>query len=404
MKRVIHLLSVLLALALVVQVGFAADKTGPRIEEIRFEAHAPGEEQVIFRLNSICIPKVFAIKGENPRVVFDFPDTTVATGLASTIDAGGRFIRRIRIGLHGEPDPKTRVVLDLVPGAAVEFRQTFDQPQKSLIVSLFRAGTNPGTPGGKTSSSTPGTEKKPAPATEKKNTAPSRPQEPPRPGPASTPPPATRQGERQAAPAGQHVQAPSEQKAPAVPSPAPVQPSSGPKTAAEATKAPATTPAPARPASPDADNSKQAGSEKQQARPTAPAAASRPVLRSITFDRSSNRGEMVLFKLSEFHPPVVFGIEEGLPRVVCDFKGTTAESGVQKKINANGRYVKTIRIGIHRNPDKIRVVLDLAPNNNYDLQQVFFKDDNLFVIIINTINHAPTRQEVERPLAKKPKT
>ena len=31
------------------------------------------------------------------------------------------------------------------------------------------------------------------------------------------------------------------------------------------------------------------------------------------------------------------------------------------------------------------MVIDLEPNHSYDLQQVFFKDDNLFVIIVNTI-------------------
>ncbi|MCI5158676.1 MAG: hypothetical protein D3906_09615 [Candidatus Electrothrix sp. AUS1_2] len=38
---------------------------------------------------------------------------------------------------------------------------------------------------------------------------------------------------------------------------------------------------------------------------------------------------------------------------------------------------------------KIRVVLDLVPNYSYDLQQVFFKEENLFVIIINTLGNAP---------------
>jgi hypothetical protein len=35
--------------------------------------------------------------------------------------------------------------------------------------------------------------------------------------------------------------------------------------------------------------------------------------------------------------------------------------------------------------DKIRVVLDLAQDRDYDLQQVFFKNDNLFVLIVNEL-------------------
>ena len=42
---------------------------------------------------------------------------------------------------------------------------------------------------------------------------------------------------------------------------------------------------------------------------------------------------------------------------------------------------------------RFRVTLELVPNKNYDLQQVFFKEDNLFVIIVNTYNQ--TEEAVE---------
>ncbi len=123
-----------------------------------------------------------------------------------------------------------------------------------------------------------------------------------------------------------------------------------------------------------------------------------PFISSITFDNSTNRGEMVLFKLNAFHPPTVFGVEEGLPRVVCDFKGAEAARNVPNVIKTNGKYVHTIRIGRDNTPKKVRVVLDLTSNRNYDLQQVFFKDDNLFVIIINSLSNSPSKEELEKPL------
>ncbi|MCF6187387.1 MAG: AMIN domain-containing protein [Desulfobulbaceae bacterium] len=107
---------------------------------------------------------------------------------------------------------------------------------------------------------------------------------------------------------------------------------------------------------------------------------------------------MIQFKLNDFYPPIVFGIEEGLPRVVCDFKNTRADASLKETIKTNGRYVKAIRIGRHKKPDKIRVVIDLEPNNNYDLQQVFFKEDNLFVIIVNIMHNTPPVTELEKPL------
>lgn len=40
---------------------------------------------------------------------------------------------------------------------------------------------------------------------------------------------------------------------------------------------------------------------------------------------------------------------------------------------------------MHHDPEKVRVVLDLAANRDYDLQQVFFRKDNLFVLIVNEL-------------------
>jgi len=96
---------------------------------------------------------------------------------------------------------------------------------------------------------------------------------------------------------------------------------------------------------------------------------------------------MVLFKLNGFHPPAVHGVEEGIPRVICDFNNTKLiDSGKGKNtIKTNGKFVKVIRTSTTKKPEKVRVVIDLEPNRSYDLQQVFFKEDNLFVIIVNTM-------------------
>ncbi len=108
-------------------------------------------------------------------------------------------------------------------------------------------------------------------------------------------------------------------------------------------------------------------------------------LLEISFDDSSNKGEMVIFRLNDFYPPTVSAIEEETPRVLCDFMDMQLGSGVTEVISAKGKYVERIRAARHENPDKVRVVLDLAPDRDYDLQQVFFKNDNLFFIIVNEL-------------------
>ena len=434
MKRVFHCIPILLALVLV-QVVLAIAGDEPVLKKIQFEARAPGEERVIFQLTAARVPRVFAIKGENPRVVFDFPDTSIAGSLANVIDTKGAFIRRIRIGLHRQPSLKTRVVLDLVPGANLDFRQQFDQERNALTVTLFRPGTSHGATTQETASFTPPVEKKPGQDTKKESIA----QPSPSPAPTVQPAPTARQEgpgvqehETAASPAVSNTPgqkdtqqesgsaATNEADQEMAMAPPAAGGSTGEKSAAtppEQPEQPKESEEPEKPEKIAADRLRpftpfiEYGKEEPKPdkedttaeETTAPAMPTKePVLRSITFDKSSNRGEMVLFKFSDFHPPAIFGIEKGQPRVVCDFKGAKAEAGVKKKIDVNGRYVKSIRVGKHRNPDRLRVVLDLEPNN-YDLQQVFFKDDNLFVLIINTINNAPTPKEAAQPVTKSPK-
>ena len=94
---------------------------------------------------------------------------------------------------------------------------------------------------------------------------------------------------------------------------------------------------------------------------------------------------MVLFRLNEFSPPTVSAIEKDNPRVLCDFMATNIDSSVQKTILTNGKYIERIRTAMHHDPEKVRIVLDLSPNRDYDLQQIFFRNDNLFVLIVNDL-------------------
>jgi hypothetical protein len=112
----------------------------------------------------------------------------------------------------------------------------------------------------------------------------------------------------------------------------------------------------------------------------------KPQLEYVKFDGASSKGETVMFKLNGFHPPAVHGVEEGsIPRVICDFNNAKLLQAIKGPIKANGQFVKTIRVSTIKKPEKIRVMIDLEPNRNYDLQQVFFKDDNLFVLFVDAV-------------------
>lgn len=94
---------------------------------------------------------------------------------------------------------------------------------------------------------------------------------------------------------------------------------------------------------------------------------------------------MVLFHLNDFFPPTVTAIETDNPGVVCEFTAMHVAPEVEKTIFANGKFVERIRTEKQVDTDTVKVFLDLAPNYDYDLQQVFFKTDNLFVLIVNEL-------------------
>ena len=115
--------------------------------------------------------------------------------------------------------------------------------------------------------------------------------------------------------------------------------------------------------------------------------ASDPLLKEIRFKKVSDSEERVLFTLNGFYPPEVLALKGEKPRVVCDFLNTRFENTSNRSMETNGNFIQEIRVGIYTSPQrKTRVVLDLAPNQNYDIQQVFFQKENIFLISVSPAN------------------
>jgi hypothetical protein len=336
-----------------------AAAASPLIEKIEFDASGSNVDRITFKLNSSTLPKTFALK-DPPRAVFDFPNTALAKGLKTNIPAAGKFIKGIRAAEHRGDKAKTRVVLDVATEQAIDFKHDFNEETNTLVISIFALGSKPAPAA---VAVVPEKPKVPEPAEEKAADA-------GKPAPAPLPESKETGATEEVAPAPEPPPAPA-----AVPTP---------KDTAEAPTV-AAIPKPETGAEPPREEGTviQPLSEigpKQTANDT----GQPPVLYSIEFDKEANRGETINFKLNTFNPPVVFGIEEDTPRIVCFFKDTVAGPELQDMIGAKGRFVKSIQVGKFSNPDNVRVVLELVPNLNYDLQQVFFKEDNMFMIIINT--------------------
>ena len=315
MKLVSLLAVAIIGLFLLSPSVMLAESASPvEITSISHAKQSGEQETITFTLAASVPVKMFDLKGERPRLVIDFPGA-IYKGKNMMALADGELANTIRIGLHKEPENKTRVVIDLSKGSSVHYKHRFIESEGLLEVVLTTEVE---------------TESVVAAATVEKTKEPD--------------------GNVGAA--------------------APVQ------------KEVSSLPLDKKPAPEELHAAQQSPGDEVKG----DAAAGQPQLLEISFDDSSNRGEMVLFHLNDFFPPAVSAIEKNNPRVLCDFPNISLSSDVQKTIDAGGKYVESIRAAYHAENDNVRVVLDLSPDRDYDLQQVFFKNDNLFVLIINELH------------------
>ena len=283
------------------------------IDDVKFQGDSDTSESVKFHLNNASLPKAFALKGEKPRIVFDFMDTQLARILPSIINTEGRMVEKIRMGRHKE---KTRVVFDLASVSDVHFEQEFDASRNVLTIHLYSTDY----------------------------------------------PPKVEQAVIEEVEKVEVVEKVKEEEVVA--------------TAVSIT-----------PVEPIVEGEHL--SDTEEVVDIVPVVEDNPLnlealLTDVTFENTSNKGEMVLFKLNGFYPPEVSGQEEGTPSVTCVFTGTLLGPELIQEQFPDGKFIKTILVEQESDSAPIYVTLELVPDKNYDLQQVFFKEDNLFVIIVNS--------------------
>lgn len=120
----------------------------------------------------------------------------------------------------------------------------------------------------------------------------------------------------------------------------------------------------------------------QRAKEQTPA---RNTIKGIRADVSGRDEEKVLFLLEGFFPPQAFVIEKGSPRIVCDFAGARLASGIEQLIPVNGSMILRVRTWEHSGDQpKVRSVVDLASGKSYEVDQVFFKEQNVYAVIVRS--------------------
>ena len=114
------------------------------------------------------------------------------------------------------------------------------------------------------------------------------------------------------------------------------------------------------------------------------------VLERVTSQRLADGKDVVNLLFQGRSEPKIFSLDGGSPRLVFDFSDVRYLG--PGNIAVNGAVVKAVRIAMHQNPLKTRVVFDLIPGHNVDYNQDFLKDSQTLQITLSDKNRTPAVQ------------
>jgi hypothetical protein len=118
--------------------------------------------------------------------------------------------------------------------------------------------------------------------------------------------------------------------------------------------------------------------------PTAlPATGEAVAVKSLTFKKERDGHERVLIEFSRFNTPKIFSIEGKNPRIVIDIDNVLSVRKGLSKVSADGKLVKQIRSALDRKTNSMRIVIDVGENRNYEVDQTYYKTENIYAIDIS---------------------
>ncbi len=128
------------------------------------------------------------------------------------------------------------------------------------------------------------------------------------------------------------------------------------------------------------DAQADAQAREEEPAPSAPPGSEGKQVESVRVDVSGRGEEKLIIKLNGFYPPETYVLEEGIPKVVCDFTNVTLARGVEPQIEVNGTFIRQVRTERLNNDGALRVIVELVPEKDYEVEQIFFKGENLYVL------------------------
>ena len=102
------------------------------------------------------------------------------------------------------------------------------------------------------------------------------------------------------------------------------------------------------------------------------------IVKSIKFEMNNNR-EKVIIASNKLFVPEILTLEGDKPRIVIDIKPVASWSG-SIRTPVDGSLIRQIRTFLHPDDKRLRVVLDLNPSENYYINQVYYKKENIYCL------------------------
>jgi hypothetical protein len=93
--------------------------------------------------------------------------------------------------------------------------------------------------------------------------------------------------------------------------------------------------------------------------------------------------EKVFIDFSRDVTPEISSIGGKDPRIVVDIKNVLSIRQGIKKIEVQGKLIRQVRSNLDLSSRRLRIVVDLAPSRNYEVEPVFYKAEKIYMLDIS---------------------
>lgn len=100
--------------------------------------------------------------------------------------------------------------------------------------------------------------------------------------------------------------------------------------------------------------------------------------------------EKVFIDFNRDVTPEISSIGGKDPRIVIDIKNVLSIRQGIKRIEVQGKLIRQVRSNLDHASRRLRIVVDLAPSRNYDVDPVFYKAEKIYML---DISEAPVDQK-----------